>query len=62
MLWILTRKRKPSKQTISDAHEVIADNSLSKSALAKTEQENCEGETDPFYDSNNNRNWFYLFF
>lgn len=62
MLWILTRKRKPSRKTLSDVDEVIADNHLSKSALAKTEHENCESETDFNGLNFNNRNWFNLLF
>lgn len=56
MIWILTRKRKPSRQTIADAFEVIDSNDLSRSSLAKTEQENCGN------DRSSNGNFFYLFF
>ncbi|KAL5281896.1 hypothetical protein ACFFRR_005291 [Megaselia abdita] len=56
MLWILTRKRKPSRQIISEAFEVIDANSLSRSSLAKTEQENCGN------DYSTNGNFFNLYF
>lgn len=58
MLWVLTRKRKPSRQTIKDAFEVIDNNDLSRSALAKTDQENCGSDSYP----TNYGNLFYLYF
>lgn len=61
MLWVLTRKRKPSKHTISEALEVVDENNLSRSSLVKTEQENC-GKEHGTREYGSNGNFLYLYF
>ncbi|XP_004531464.1 apolipoprotein D [Ceratitis capitata] len=65
LLWILTRERKPSAETVSAAKKIMDDNNLPQSFLLIADQDNCPevassyGTTINFGDnsvSNNNNN------
>ncbi|TDG49411.1 hypothetical protein AWZ03_004094 [Drosophila navojoa] len=41
IVWILTRQREPTKETIETAYKVLDDNKISRAVLIKTHQKHC---------------------
>ncbi|XP_054742180.1 apolipoprotein D-like [Anastrepha obliqua] len=48
LLWIMTRERKPSAETVAAARKVMDDNNLPQSFLLIADQENCPEVVSPF--------------